>query len=63
MTERFTALQDFFCDVTKSQYITGLNYNIDNEPLRARVEQWVKEGKVGVIENLDARVTGIGTVS
>ena len=48
MAQRFTAKQDFFSPETKSQYVKGLGYTVDdgNDKLAGLVKQWLKEGKV-----------------
>jgi len=45
---RFTAMQDFWSDETKSQYMKGLSYTVHdgNDKLAALVQRWTKEGKV-----------------
>jgi hypothetical protein len=59
MGMRFTALQDFHSDETRSDYVIGLSYTVDNEKLAALVERWLKEGKVE-LGGPAARLTGIG---
>ena len=46
--QRFTALEDFTCDVTGSVYVKGAKYNIreGNPLLIERVASWLEQNKV-----------------
>jgi len=47
MGRRFTVLDDFFADETKSQYVAGLSYEAEEgSPLAELVDGWISEGKV-----------------
>jgi len=59
---RFTAVQGFYSFDTKSEYVAGLSYNIDNEKLAALVEKWLSEGLVKLDDRV-AIVAGVGTVT
>lgn len=60
--QRFRALKDFDCDVTKSHYGTGLGYSVDNEALAQRVAKWIDEGKVEITTER-SMLAGRGEVS
>lgn len=58
---RFTALQDFFSEETKSQYVKGLSYTArpQDEVLLSLVPKWVTEGRVQ-LGGPSAEVSGKG---
>jgi len=45
---RFTALQDFYSDVTQSQYVAGLSYETrpNDRRLFELIPQWIMDGLV-----------------
>jgi len=45
---RFTALQDFFSEETRSQYTKGLSYTVRpaDKTLAELVPLWIEQGKV-----------------
>jgi hypothetical protein len=43
---RFTALEDFYSEETRSQYVKDLGYTANNPELEKLAEKWVREGKV-----------------
>lgn len=66
----FTPTQDFNDEDLRSSYIKGLNYTVrpGNDLLAAKVEQWIKDGKVrkGTADNSQpgaASMKGTGTVN
>jgi len=49
MGRKFTALENFASDETRSEYVEGMTYEVqdeDNEDLMELIDQWVEEGKV-----------------
>src|SRR5580765_8351081 len=58
----FTALEDFFAEETKSQYVKGLSYTaIAGHAVAEHVERWAGEGKVE-LGGAVAQLTGAGGV-
>ena len=49
MGRRFTALESFSSKETRSEYVEGMSYEVqdeDDEDLMELIDQWVEEGKV-----------------
>lgn len=61
---RFEAQTDFFSEATMSQYLKGQRYTVrpQDDVLAVQVKQWLREGKVMVLETEApaAKLTGEG---
>lgn len=51
MAQAFEVLENFTCEVTRSQYVKGMTYHIHkgNDALALRVGNWAMEGKVKIL--------------
>jgi len=47
MARRFTMLVGLFSEETRSEYIPGMSYDVDdgNDKLNELVDQWIADGK------------------
>jgi hypothetical protein len=59
----FTAVQDFYSEETRSQYLSGLGYTARDEDhiLFELIPRWLEEGKI-VKAGGESVLAGIGTV-
>lgn len=57
---RFEALQDFFAEELQSQYCAGLQYTVrpGDTVLASLVDSWQSEGKVRVLKDEGAQISG-----
>ena len=55
---RFIANETFFSDITNSEYVEGFSYSIQNEKLEKLVNEWIAEGKVKIVPDVDATLSG-----
>jgi len=58
MGRRFTVLEGFFSDETRSEYVEGLSYEAqEGDTVTDLIDGWIKEGKVRE-GGPEAQVTG-----
>lgn len=54
----FTVLEDFWCEETRSQYVTGLHYTAISPVLDMLLDQWIRQGKAELFSGAIARISG-----
>lgn len=58
--QQFKAIQNFFSEETKSEYVEGLYYTAQSEPLLTLINTWASQGKIELTESGVSTISGRG---